>query len=726
MIFPFRSHPTRLFLYHSILQRFFIFSHYGIGMKIEQLEVDGQIKNVLAEMGIKELYPPQAEAIPYVLKGENVVMAVPTAAGKSLVAYLGAVKAALEGKKSVYMVPLRALAREKYEDLLVFEKIGVRVGISTGDLEGSGEHLSRYDIIVCTNEKADSLLRHGAGWLNQVKVVIADEIHLINDASRGPTMEVNLAKFMLMEGMQIIGLSATIKNAKEMAEWLDAILIESDWRPVPLKEGVLFGKKIYFLDGTSKEIKKASVSGLVEDVLEGNGQALVFVNTRRSAQSTAEKLKDVCCQYLDGVEEELKKLAEEMRREEGNMVAKRLAACIEKGVAFHHAGLDNRMRKYVEDNFRKGMIKCIVATPTLAAGVNTPARRVVINNLWRYSQAEGYMQPIPVMEIKQMMGRAGRPGYDEEGEAILIAKNKMEKERLWNDYLMADVEPVFSKLASEPALRMHLLAIIATGFAISWDEINEFLRKTFYVHTLGIIPREKLWEILDFLERNEFIESKGEKWRATLFGYKTMTLYIDPLSALIMREALKEKRGDEFSYLHAICATPDMRCLYLGRKDEWVEEKAKEEKFLLSPPSIYNGDYDFFLSEVKTASLLEDWINERKEDEMIVKYQVGPGDIHARVETAEWLLHAMQELARLFNFDAVSFLSKLKLRVKYGCREELLNLVTLRGIGRVRARILYRNGFRSIDMLRRASVERLASLPGIGMAIAKQIKEQVG
>ena len=695
-------------------------------MKIEQLEVDGQIKNVLAEMGIKELYPPQAEAIPYVLKGENVVMAVPTAAGKSLVAYLGAVKAAMEGKKSVYMVPLRALAREKYEDLLVFEKIGVRVGISTGDLEGSGEHLSRYDIIVCTNEKADSLLRHGAGWLNQVKVVIADEIHLINDASRGPTMEVNLAKFMLMEGMQIIGLSATIKNAKEMAEWLDAILIESDWRPVPLKEGVLFGKKIYFLDGTSREIKKASVSGLVEDVLEGNGQALVFVNTRRSAQSTAEKLKDVCCQYLDGVEEELKKLAEEMRREEGNMVAKRLAACIEKGVAFHHAGLDNRMRKYVEDNFRKGMIKCIVATPTLAAGVNTPARRVVINNLWRYSQAEGYMQPIPVMEIKQMMGRAGRPGYDEEGEAILIAKNKMEKERLWNDYLMADVEPVFSKLASEPALRMHLLAIIATGFAISWDEINEFLRKTFYVHTLGIIPREKLWEILDFLERNEFIESKGEKWRATLFGYKTMTLYIDPLSALIMREALKEKRGDEFSYLHAICATPDMRCLYLGRKDEWVEEKAKEEKFLLSPPSIYNGDYDFFLSEVKTASLLEDWINERKEDEMIVKYQVGPGDIHARVETAEWLLHAMQELARLFNFDAVSFLSKLKLRVKYGCREELLNLVTLRGIGRVRARILYRNGFRSIDMLRRASVERLASLPGIGMAIAKQIKEQVG
>jgi helicase len=236
------------------------------------------------------------------------------------------------------------------------------------------------------------------------------------------------------------------------------------------------------------------------------------------------------------------------------------------------------------------------------------------------------------------------------------------------------------------------------------------------------VPEERIWEILDFLERNEFIESRGERWKATLFGYKTMTLYLDPLSALIMREALEGKRGSEFSYLHAICATPDMRCLYLGRKDEWVEQKANEEKILVASSM---ADYDFFLSEVKTACLLEDWINERKEDEIIMKYQVGPGDIHAKVETAEWLLHAMQELARLFNFDVVSMLSKLKLRVKHGCREELLNLVTLRGIGRVRARILYKNGFRSVEMLRKASVERLASLPGIGKRIAEQIKEQI-
>ena len=696
-------------------------------MKIDDLQIDERIKAILKKQGIVELYPPQAEALPHVLKGKNVVLAVPTAAGKSLVAYIAILQAALEKRKSMYIVPLRALAREKYEDLLPFEEIGVKVAISTGDLDEKGEHLGKYDIIVCTSEKADSLIRHKAGWLNEVSIVVADEIHLINDASRGPTLEINLAKFMLMQPVQTIALSATIKNAHEIAEWLNATLIESDWRPVPLKEGVLFGRKIYFLDGSTKEIKNSRLEGLLEDVLADGGQALIFVNTRRSSQSTAEKLKKITEQYIENEREELKEIAQKLlSQEEVNIIARKLSSCIEKGIAFHHAGLSSRQRSTVEKAFKKGIIKCIVATPTLAAGVNTPARRVIIKNLWRYSEINGYMQPIPVLEIKQMMGRAGRPGYDEVGEAILIARNKIEKERLWNEYLLADVEPIYSKLASEPALRMHVLALIATNFAVYWDEIIDFFKKTFYVHQLGVLPEERLWEILDFLERNEFIESKGERWKATLFGYKTVALYLDPLSALKMREALEGKIGDNFSYLHAICSTPDMRCLFLSSKDDWVEEEAKERKFLLPIPSPYDADYEFFLAEIKTALMLEDWIEEKKEDDIITKYQVGPGDIHGRVETAEWLLHAMQELARLFNFDAVPILAKLKMRVKYGCKEELLNLVKLRGIGRVRARTLYRHGFKTISMLRKASVETLAKLPGIGINIAKQIKEQVG
>ncbi|RLF51224.1 MAG: hypothetical protein DRN11_03165 [Thermoplasmata archaeon] len=694
-------------------------------MKIDELPINKGIKEILKRKGIKELYPPQAEALPIALEGKNVVVAIPTAAGKSLIAYIPILQSALKGEKSLYIVPLRALAREKYEDLLDFSELGIKVGISTGDLTDKGTHLGKYDILVCTSEKADSLLRHKAEWLNEIRIVVADEIHLLHDASRGPTLEITLAKLRLLNEPQIIALSATIKNAHEIASWLDAELIESEWRPVPLKEGVLFGRKIYFLDGSVKQIKNPKLEGLVEDVLAEDGQALIFVNTRRLSQSTAEKLAEITKKFVG---DEAKEIARRiLEGEEVNIVSKKLAKCVANGVAFHHAGLSSKQRKEIEDAFKKGIIKVIVATPTLAAGINLPARRVIIKSLWRYAEMEGYMQPIPVLEIKQMMGRAGRPGYDKEGEAILIAKNKIEKERIWREYLEAEVEPIYSKLASEPALRMHLLALIATDFAVYWDEIIDFMKKTFYVHQLGVVPEERIWEIIDFLERNEFIESKGERWKATLFGYKTVALYLDPLSALKMRRALEGKIGTTFSYLHAICSTPDMRCLFLSRRDEeWLEEKIEKEKFLLPIPSPYDVDYEWFLMEVKTACLLEDWIEEKKEDDIINKYQVGPGDIHARVETAEWLLYAMQELARLFNFEVVPLLAKLRLRVKYGCREELLNLVKLKGIGRVRARTLYKHGFKSISMLRKASIATLASLPGIGEKIAKQIKEQVG
>ena len=148
--------------------------------------------------------------------------------------------------------------------------------------------------------------------------------------------------------------------------------------------------------------------------------------------------------------------------------------------------------------------------------------------------------------------------------------------------------------------------------------------------------------------------------------------------------------------------------------------------FLIEPPPSFSPDYEWFLAEVKTAFMLEDWINEVSEDEIIKKYQVGPGDIHNKVETAEWLLHAMQELARIFNFDAVPVLTKLIVRIRYGCKEELLNLVQLRGIGRVRARALYKAGLKSVNDLKKASIERIAGVRHIGKGIAKSIKEQVG
>jgi helicase len=219
-------------------------------MNIDQYHLDPQILEILQKQGITELYPPQQEALPYALRGEHLVLSIPTAAGKSLVAYLAiAQRLKQEGGKAFYIVPLRALAREKYDDLKAFETLGLKIGLSTGDLDESDVRLSKYDVIVCTSEKADSLLRHGLRWLDKIKVLVVDEVHLIHDPSRGPTLEVIIAQIKALNpSTQLIALSATIKNAVELADWLGGKLIQSDWRPVVLKEGVFFQNTVKFND----------------------------------------------------------------------------------------------------------------------------------------------------------------------------------------------------------------------------------------------------------------------------------------------------------------------------------------------------------------------------------------------------------------------------------------------------------------------------------------------
>jgi len=167
----------------------------GKPLRIEELDLPKGVLEVLKGQGLEELYPPQAEAIGPALAGKNLVLALPTASGKSLVAYLAAVKKVLAGGRALYIVPLRALASEKLEDLRAFEKLGIRIGVSTGDYDSPGEFLQRYDIVVATSEKADSLLRHRAGWLNELSLIVADEVHLIGDPERGPTLEVIISRF---------------------------------------------------------------------------------------------------------------------------------------------------------------------------------------------------------------------------------------------------------------------------------------------------------------------------------------------------------------------------------------------------------------------------------------------------------------------------------------------------------------------------------------------------
>ncbi|RLI30736.1 hypothetical protein DRO51_04660, partial [Candidatus Bathyarchaeota archaeon] len=279
-------------------------------MHIEELDIPDEQKTILLKLGYKELYPPQEEAIRKgVLEGKGFVLASPTASGKTLIAEFCALKHILEKNgKVIYLVPLRALASEKYDDFLKYTSIkkpngrNIRVAISTGDYDTSDPQLGKHDIIIATNEKVDSLLRHRAEWLKEVTLVVADEIHLLRDADRGATLEFTLTALKRFNpNLQILALSATIGNVEEIAEWLKANYVVMDWRPVPLREGVVWFDEVLFRDGDARKIElvhQNSAISLAYEVVKNGGQALIFVDTRKNTISIAQKLSPLIRKLL--------------------------------------------------------------------------------------------------------------------------------------------------------------------------------------------------------------------------------------------------------------------------------------------------------------------------------------------------------------------------------------------------------------------------------------------
>ena len=720
------------------------------------------VKDVLDGIGIKELFPPQADTIQAgLLEGQNIVLASPTASGKTLIAELVSMKHVLEKHgKVLYLSPLRALASEKYEEFKKYTNIvkadgrKVSVGVSTGDFDDTDNWMERYDVIVTTNEKADSLLRHRAKWLGNISLVIADEVHLLNEAGRGPTLEIVLARLMQVNPcIQILALSATITNVDEIAEWLNAKFIVTEWRPVNLKEGVLFQDEIQYKDGSSRKISeetRVAHVNLVLDTLKSGGQALVFTSSRRNAVSAAKTLAShmskatpklgstLIKQAMEKTNREL--LEKEVRKIEDagekTQISDELIEMIRCGVAYHHAGLSGAQRKIIEDAFKERKLKVLTATPTLAWGVNLPARTVVIQDYRRFEAGYGNF-PIPVLDYKQMAGRAGRPKYDKIGESIVIAKTKNESDYLMEGYVLAKTERIWSKMAVEKIMRNHVLATIASDYAHSEKEIFEFFEKTFYAYQYDVKAIKNIvTKILKYLFDEQMIMVERRDIFATKFGKRVNELYIDPLSAIIIREALtkKTKYLTDFSLLHMIAHTPDMGPVMRPYAHEIdvlnLQLEQYKNELLIEPPTEWENriGYEEFLGEIKTAIVMKNWIEETTEDQLIKKFGVQPGDLYRVIENAKWLLHATHELSPLVgaNKEIKTLSNELEERVTKGIKRELLPIVQLENIGRARGRIIYNAGYKTIEDLKTASLEDLTHLPSIGPKLAKKIKEQLG
>jgi helicase len=676
----------------------------------------------LRDEGIAELYPPQSEAVEAgVADGESLVAAVPTASGKTLIAQLAMLAAVRRGGTALYIVPLRALASEKRAEFSVFGDNGVSVGVATGDYEDSGEWLADRDVVVATSEKVDSLVRNGAPWIDDLECVVADEVHLVDDPERGPTLEVTVAKLRRVNpGVQIVALSATVGNASDVAEWLDAALVDSTWRPIELRKGVHYGQAVHYGDGSQAELRVQSgekpTAAIVRDTLADAGSTLVFVNSRRNAEGAAKRLANTTKGQLDREERQrLAELAAELRDVSDTETSDDLGDCVERGAAFHHAGLASEHRSIVEDAFRDRLIKVVAATPTLAAGVNTPSRRVVVRDWRRYSGEAGGMQPLSVLEVHQMMGRAGRPGRDPYGEALLLASSHDELDELLDRYVWADPEPVGSKLAREPSMRTHLLATVASGFANSREGLLEFLDRTLYAtqYRRGGDGTDNLERVVDstleYLDVNGFVDGvRGDgRLAATSLGHTVSRLYLDPMSAAEIIDGLESSpEPTALGLYHLVSRTPDMYELYLRSGDREAYTEAayeREPEFCGDLPSEFDEErFEDWLSALKTATLLEDWANEVDEDEIARQYGVGPGDIRGKVDTAEWLLGAAESLAAELDLGTVPAIRAARKRVQHGVGEELIDLAGVRGVGRKRARRLFDAGIETRAGLRAA------------------------
>lgn len=523
---------------------------------------------------------------------------------------------------------------------------------------------------------------------------------------------------------------------------------------------------------------------LALETIEKNKQAIIFAPSRASAEKTAEDIAKLTNANLPELEYEILKAASTPTKQ-----CRKLSHSVRKGIAFHHAGLLQKQKDLIEEEFKKGKIKIICATPTLAAGLSLPVFRVIIKSLKRYSGQRG-MDWIPVLEYLQMAGRAGRPEYESFGEAICLARDEAEKEEIYEKYICGEPEDIYSKLAVEPVLRTYLLSLISSGVIYDEATMNEFFAHTFWaqqfqdLQKLGLITermlsllqewgfvkisggesdetdREKGREIkTDFvaassLEKNKQRGTTGLKLNPTALGKRISELYLDPLTAKHLLNCLqnfnstktiKNKQGikeieqefkheinpekDAFSLLQMICHTLELRPLLRVkiREQEFIQEELTKRchSLLEEEPDVYDLDYEEFLDSFKTALFLEAWINEKDEDYLMEKFDIRPGEIRVKLEVADWLLYAAEELAALSNHkSAIKEIRKLRIRIKHGTKEELLPLLKLKGIGRIRARKLYSSGCKDLGDLKKADLTSLTQL--LGKAIAEDVKKQVG
>lgn len=811
---------------------------------------DKRILRVLFENRIFELREIQKEAIK---KGlffrKSFLVCAPSGSGKTLIGEVCAIHNIFQKfGKSIYLVPFKALATEKYFHFKKsYARYDLKVELSIGDHDVDDKKLEKADIIVTTYEKMDSIIRnfYDKEWVYEISTIIIDEIHIIGESDRGPRLEsliVRLNEFL--HNPQIIGLSATIANPEFFNSWLSSLgnqttLIKSEQRPVPLHYKIEVSQN-----------KDSTLKRIVKTILKDKGQILIFLNKRKTAQQTAQNLKDVVIKFMEEAELKVcKALSKRLTSIKGGN--RDLIKILSSGIAFHHAGLVARERKTIEENFQKRIIKIICCTTTLSAGINTPARVVILRDFKKFTTSGyniknfkgyhengdgfSYFKAFSPNEVFQILGRAGRPGLDSVGYGIILVKNIDEKMWVEDNYfksphMRSAMIPKYSNLQSRlnkiNILKEQVLLRIFESKRITIEQLKEFFEKTYFWYTISHnmkeqkIPIEQLLMIKEITPVNilklhsnpkKVNELKSQRHQikltkctnSTLGGYiKTSfgvhSCQFDIDMGIQCSCGFKNGVSDNFSgdtdfafefcdhitaFLLYLIAFPDsnvQKCMEdvipQSIKNQYVINYLFEKGLIMStgdgkikcsqfgkliirlylyPSSgvmiryklenakistfqdLIKEAYEVLKSEfrVRDYKMVEpilEWTDEEPIDQILDHYKIMAGDLFGVRDNLERIINFIGIIASSLSTHGIDLYDKLtkvaemaetlKIRIHYGIREELFDLVLrLNDVARVRARILYKAGYHTASQVRKENPYMLNQKTGLGINLCKKI-----
>jgi replicative superfamily II helicase len=665
----------------------------------------------------------QSATLPALLSREdNVVVSAPTASGKTALAELAICKTLAEGGTALFLAPLRALTNEKESEWERFEDLGYSVYVVTGERDLSPRRAERADILVMTPEKADSATRKHEtarySFITDVDCCVIDEVHLLDSDRRGAVLEVTVSRLRRLCDPRVVALSATMPNIDDVADWLDApsettFAFGEEYRPVPLNADVKtysHGENAF----ADKYRRLYRAIDLAEPHIREEGQALVFVSSRQDTVQAAKKARD------ELTERDIPMGARgdyDFHNDAADLSNDTLRQSVLDGVGFHHAGLSREDKNRVEQWFKEGKIQLLFSTSTLAWGVNLPARCVVIRDTKLHDPLEGEVDMSP-LDVLQMLGRAGRPGYDDMGYAWVVCdRSDADKYRR----LLRDGKEIESRLAGE--LDAHLNAEIALGTIRDIDDVMSWLETTFYyaraksapdTYDAGSDLRDRVSNELSQLVADGFVERDGLRIEATRLGQLASKFYLRLDTARRFADLAERCEAAASDGDAAHIGTDDLLSAVAGATEfDSVSARSDEEDAVSAVIGSAAPD-ELDAGQRKVLAILRSGMTgttptELKSDAWVIR------------QNALRLLAALREfLDNLAPARFANLACRVEARVEHGISADAVGLTAIEGVGSGRASTLAAAGLSTPADVVRAGVSGLVSA-GLSEGVAQQV-----